>query len=52
MKCILCKICDAAQAVLNKKLFAWLDAQTNSVAIMEREADPTLIYQAHDLLAM
>jgi TPR repeat protein len=50
MKCILCKMCDATHAVLDKKLFAWLDAQTNNVAIMEREADPASIYQAHDLL--
>jgi len=50
MKCILCKTCDAFHAILNKKLFAWLYAQTNSVAIMEREADPASIYQAHDLL--
>jgi TPR repeat protein len=50
MKCILCKMCDAAHAVLNKKLSAWLDAQTNSVAIMEREADPASIYHAHDHL--
>jgi TPR repeat protein len=50
MKCILCKMCDATHAVLNKRHFAWLDAQTNSVAIMERETDPASIYQAHDLL--
>jgi TPR repeat protein len=50
MKCILCKMCDATHTALSKKLFAWLDAQTNSVAIMEREADPASIYQAHDLM--
>jgi TPR repeat protein len=50
MKCVLCKICQARQAILNEKFFAWLDAQTNSVLIMEREADPASIYQAHDLL--
>jgi hypothetical protein len=50
VKCILCRICEARQAILNKKFFAWLDAQTNSVAIMEREADRASIYQAHDLL--
>ena len=50
VKCILCKICEARQAIFNEKFLAWLDAQTNSVAIMEREADPASIYQAHDLL--
>jgi hypothetical protein len=50
MKCILCKVCEASQEILNKKLWAWLDTQTNSVAIMEREADPEAVYQAHDLL--
>jgi tetratricopeptide (TPR) repeat protein len=50
MKCILCKICEARQAILNEKFFAWLDAQANSVTIMEREADTASIYQAHDLL--
>jgi hypothetical protein len=50
MKCILCKMCEAHHAILNKKFRAWLEAQTNSVAIMEREADPASIYQAHDLL--
>jgi TPR repeat protein len=50
MNCILCRMCDAANEVLSKRQFAWLDAQTNSIAIMEREADPASIYQAHDLL--
>jgi hypothetical protein len=50
MKCILCKICEARQAIFNEKYLAWFDAQTNNVAIMEREADPASIYQAHDLL--
>jgi hypothetical protein len=50
MKCIVCKICEANEAILNKKFLAWLDAQTNSVAIMEREADPEPIYRGHDLL--
>jgi hypothetical protein len=50
MKCIFCKICEANQAIFDKITVAWLEAQTNSVAIMEREADPALIYQAHDLL--
>ncbi len=50
MKCILCKICEARQAIFNEKSLAWLNAQTNSVAIMEREADPASVYQAYDLL--
>jgi len=50
MKCMLCKICETGQAIFNEKFLAWLDAQTNSVAIMESEADPASIYQAHDLL--
>jgi TPR repeat protein len=50
VKCIFCKICEANQAIFDKITLAWLEAQTNSVAIMEREADPALIYQAHDLL--
>jgi hypothetical protein len=50
MKCILCKICEARQATFNEKYRAWFYAQTNNVAIMEREADPASIYQAHDLL--
>ena len=39
MKCILCKMYEPSQAELNKKLFAWLGEQTNSVEIIEREAD-------------
>ena len=50
MKCMLCKICETGQAIFNEKYFAWFAAQTNNVAIMEREADPASIYQAHDLL--
>jgi TPR repeat protein len=50
MKCILCKICEANEAIFNEKSLAWLHAQTNSIAIMEREADPEPIYRAYDLL--
>jgi TPR repeat protein len=49
MGCILCKVCKANLDALNEKLLKWLEAQTNSVAIMEREADPAAIYQAHEL---
>jgi TPR repeat protein len=47
---IFCKTGGASQAALNRKLFAWLGAQTNSVAILGREADLAPVYQAHDLL--
>jgi hypothetical protein len=50
MKCILCKICEANAAMFWEKHLAWLEAQSNNVAIMEREADPLLVYQAYDLL--
>jgi hypothetical protein len=49
MKCVLCKICEANAAIFWEKHFAWLEAQSNSVAIIEREADPLPIYQAYDL---
>jgi TPR repeat protein len=49
MKCILCRICEARENALSKKLFAWLDTQTNSAALMELDADPEAIYQAHNL---
>jgi TPR repeat protein len=49
MKCIFCKICEERLAIFNRKYFDWLEAQSNSVALMEREADPQLIYQAHAL---
>jgi TPR repeat protein len=49
MKCILGKMYAPSQAALNKKLFAWLGAQTNSVAMIEREADLAPIYRARDL---
>jgi TPR repeat protein len=50
MKCVLCKMCDAARAAFNKQQAAWYEAQSNSVEIMERETDPAAIYQAYDLL--
>ena len=50
MKCIFCGICDTSHAIFDKRQLAWLDAQKNSVAIMEREVDPALVYRAHDLL--
>src|SRR5271169_4394992 len=50
MKCVLCKMCEAARAALNRKEDAWLYAQSNSVEIMERETDPAAIHQAYGLL--
>jgi hypothetical protein len=50
MECVLCKVCKARAEILDKKHFAWFETQSNSVAIMEREADPQLVYQAHELL--
>src|SRR5579864_84308 len=52
MECVLCKKCKARAEILDKKHFVWLEAQSNSVSIMEREADPQLVYQAHDLEAI
>jgi TPR repeat protein len=46
----LCKICEKRSAILNRKYFDWLEAQSNSVALMEREVDPQQVYQAYDLL--
>jgi TPR repeat protein len=50
MKCILCAKCEAFHAALDKKRRAWLEAQSNNAAIMEREADPAAVHQAYDLL--
>jgi TPR repeat protein len=50
MKCILCAKCDVFRTALGKKWFAWLEAQSNNVAIMEREANPAAVHQAYDLL--
>jgi TPR repeat protein len=50
VKRIFCMMSRASRAALNRKLFAWLGAQTNSVAIIEREADLAPIYRAHGLL--
>ncbi|OAE95909.1 hypothetical protein AYJ54_37075 [Bradyrhizobium centrolobii] len=49
MECILCKACEAARATFNKKMIEWVYAQSNSVEVMEREADPAAIHQAYDL---
>jgi TPR repeat protein len=49
VKCIFCKICEERLAIFNRQYLEWLEAQSNSVALMEREADPQLVYEAHDL---
>ena len=41
-------ICETAQATFNKKMDAWLYAQSNNVEIMEREADPAAICQGYE----
>jgi TPR repeat protein len=48
MKCVLCTMCETARATFNKKMDAWLYAQSNNVEIMERETDPAAIYQAYE----
>lgn len=49
MKCVLCKICEAANAVLDKKMSAWSETQTNEMAIWERETDPERIQYAYNI---
>jgi TPR repeat protein len=49
MKCILCEKCKAVRAALDKKWIAWFEAQSNAVAVMERETDPAALQQAYDL---
>jgi TPR repeat protein len=48
MKCVLCTICETARATFDKKMDAWLCAQSNNVEIMERETDPSAVYQAYE----
>jgi TPR repeat protein len=48
MKCVLCKMCEAWHASFQKKMDAWLYAQSNNVEIMERETDPEAVYQAYE----
>jgi TPR repeat protein len=51
MKCILCKMCQAARAAFDEKAQAWIDTQTNETAMWEREseADQERIRYAHSL---
>ena len=48
MKCVLCTICETWHATFNKKMDAWLYAQSNNVEIMERETDPEAVHQAYE----
>jgi hypothetical protein len=50
VKCIFCRICEERLAILDRKQLEWLEAQSNNVALMERETDPQLVYRAHDLI--
>ena len=47
MKCILCKMCEAAHAKFDKKMDAWLYEQSNHVEIMKKEENPEAVYEAH-----
>jgi TPR repeat protein len=48
MKCLLCTICETARATFDKKMDAWLHAQSNNVEILEREADLSAVNQAYE----
>jgi TPR repeat protein len=50
MKCIMCKICEAANAAVDKKLSAWASAQMNTLEIWQRETDHDRIVHTYDLL--
>jgi TPR repeat protein len=43
-------MCEAARAAFNRKMDEWFYAQSNNVEIMEREADPTAVDRAYELL--
>jgi TPR repeat protein len=48
MKCVLCTICETARATFDKKMDAWLHAQSNNVEILERETDLSAVNQAYE----
>jgi hypothetical protein len=48
MKCVLCTICENARATFDKKMDAWLYAQSNNVEILERETDLSAVNQAYE----
>ena len=50
MKCILCKMCEAAKIAIKKKADAWLEAQMNTYEIWDRETDHEGIKYAHSLM--
>jgi TPR repeat protein len=51
MKCIMCKVCEAAHAAVEKKLAAWLNAQMNTEEMWEREPDQSRAVRAYELLS-
>lgn len=51
MKCIVCKMCEALNAALDKKLSAQRDAQMNTQEIGRRELDNEQFVHANELLA-
>jgi TPR repeat protein len=40
-------MCEAAHAKLDQKMDAWLYEQSNHVEVMEKEANPDAVYEAH-----
>ncbi len=50
MKCILCKMCEAAKVAIKKKALAWLDARKNTGEMWDREVDHERIEYAHSLV--
>ncbi len=50
MNCVICKACEAANAALDKKLSAGLDAQMNTLEIWQRETNDERVAHAHELL--
>ncbi|MFZ0721355.1 MAG: tetratricopeptide repeat protein [Xanthobacteraceae bacterium] len=49
MKCILCKICESANAAVQNSTLAWMDTQINKMALWEQEADQERILHADGL---
>lgn len=49
MKCILCKICESANAAVRNSTLAWMDTQINKMALWEQEADQERILHADSL---
>lgn len=51
MKCIICKMCEAVHAAVEKKLAAWAHAQMNTHEMWEREPDHDRASRAYELLS-